>query len=189
MPRRAVVIVLAVLILGAALAGVQYWRWYYSPRYALQQMVLALKTKDMNNFFKYLDLKEIFNNFLKASSKELDAPEDPEADEWTRFSQRLGRKFARQFLPKLFEAFEKQIREVMTTYLANLDNSQILAVGAAVTVAKIDVKGDVAQVTLHDPKTREPLRFQMRRKPGGIWRIESVTYEDFKKFIKREFQG
>ena len=189
MPRRAAVIALAVLVLGAILAGGLYWRWVNSPRYALQQMVLSLQTKNMQNFFKYLDLKEIFNNIVQSSSKDLNSKDNQEADEWTRLAQRLGQKFARQLLPKLFDTFEKQIRDAIEKYLLNLDNSQILGLTAAVTLAKIKVQGDEAQVTFHDPKTGEPLRFTMRRQPRGDWRIVAVNYKDLKRFVKREFQG
>lgn len=188
MSRRVLFLMLATLILGVAVAGGLYWRWCHSPRYALQQMVLALKAKDMDNFFNYLNLQDIFNNFIQASSKELDLPEDPGADEWTRFSQRLGRKFARNLLPKLFETFEKQIRGVMQAYLQNLDNSQILGIAAAVTLAEIKVEGEEARVTLKDPKTGDAFRFQMRRDGGGQWRIVAVDYQDFKNFLKREIR-
>ncbi len=191
MRRKVLIIALAVLVLGAALGGGLYWRWYNSPRYALQQMALALKTRNLDNFFKYVDLKGIFNNFLEASSKDkdLDAPVDPEADDWTRMTQRLGRKFARVLLPKLFDAFETQIRGVMENYLRNLDNSQIMAIAAAATVARIDTQGDEAQVTLTDPKTKEPLRFQMHRdSKRRLWQIVSVNHEDLKRFCQREFR-
>jgi len=189
MARKALLIGLAVLVLVAAISGSLYWRWYTSPRYSLHKMVLALQTRNLDNFFKYLDLKEIFNNLLQATSKDLETPEDKDTDEWTRYSRRLGRKLARQFLPKLFEAFEQQIRGVMESYLRNLDNSQILGLAAAVSVAKIEVQGDEAQVTLVDPKTKDPLRFQMHRAPeSGTWRIVAVNYNDLKKFAKREFQ-
>lgn len=189
MRRKTLIIVLAVLVLGGTLAGGLYWRWYNSPRYALQQMALALKAKNMDNFFKYIELKAIFNNFLEASSKDLDAPEDPNADDWTRMSQRLGRKFARSLLPKLFDTFETQIRRVMEKYLLHLDNSQILGIAAAVTVAEIDTQGDEAQVTLTDPKTKKPFRFQMRRdRERGLWQIVSVNYQDLKGFCQREFR-
>ena len=61
--------------MGAALAGGAYWRWTNSPRYALQQ-ALALKTKNMPEVFKYLDLKAILNNLIEASGQE---PENPRA--------------------------------------------------------------------------------------------------------------
>jgi hypothetical protein len=102
----------------------------------------------------------------------------------------LGGKFARALLPKLFDHFEKQIREVMEKYLLNLDNSQILGIAAAVTVAQIDTQGDEARVTLTDPKTKEALRFQMRRdQERGIWQIVSVNYPDLKRFCQREFRS
>jgi hypothetical protein len=189
MHRKALILTLVVLVVGVALSGGLYWRWHQSPRYALQQMALALESKNMDNFFKYLDIKAILNNFLEASSKDLDTAEDPNADDWTRLTQRLGRKFARVLLPKLFDNFESQIRGVVEKYLLNLNKSQILAIAAAVTVAQIHTQGDEAQVTLTDPKTKEPLRFQMRRdSERGLWQIVAVNYQDLKRFYQREFK-
>ncbi len=187
MRRSVLITVLALIILGGAIAGVLYWRWYHSPRYALQQMALALKNQDMPGFFKYLDLKEIFKNLLDATAKDLESPPDKGEDDWTRSTRRLGRKFARNLLPKLFDTFEKQIRGGLEQYLLTLDSSQVLAIMAAVTVARIDTQGDEAQVTLKDPKTGEPFRFLMRRYPDGVWRLVAITYEDLKKFVKHEW--
>ncbi len=109
------------------------------------------------------------------------------ADDWDRLTRQMGRKFARLFLPKLFDTFQPQIRKILEHYLLNLNNTQILGVAAAVTVAEIDTQGDGAQVTLTDPKTQEKLRFQMRRQPDhGTWQIVSVNYDDLKSFYKRE---
>ena len=183
------ILVIAVLAAGAIGAGVLYQRWHDSPRYALQQMVLALKEKDLDTFFKYVDLKEIFNNFLEDSSRETQ-PGNQGGDDWTRFSRHLGRQFARHIFPKLYENFEKQIRSLIKNYLQDLTNTQILALTAGVTTARIDVKGDEALVTLQDPKAKRPMRFQMRRPAGGgDWRIVALNYEDFKPFLKREFLG
>lgn len=188
MRRKVLLIVLAVVLLGGALGGSLYWYWINSPRYALQQMALALKTRNMDTFFKYIDLKDIFNNFLDASGADSPEPPDQKADEWTQFTRNMGRKFSRYFLPKLFETFEIQIRTMLEKYLLHLDNSQILGVAAAATTAKIERQGNEAQVTLVDPKTKDPLRFQMRREPQqGIWRIVSVNHQDLKKFYQREF--
>lgn len=189
MRRKTLIIAMAMVVLGAALAGGLYWRWANSPRYALQQAALALKARDMPKFFKYLNLKDILSNFVEASNKDLQAPEDQKADDWTRFSRRMGRKLANLFLPKFFETFEPQIRNVLERFLLHLDNSQILGIAAAVTVAQIDTRGDEAAVTLTDPKTKEVLRFQMRRQPDhGAWQIVSVNYVDLKRFYKREFK-
>jgi hypothetical protein len=188
MRRKTWIILAAILVLGGALGGTLYWNWANSPRYALQQAALALQTRNMDDFFKYLNIKDIFNNFLEASSKDLGNPDDPEADDWTKFSRRMGGKFAQLFLPKLFDSFEGQIRSALSHYLLKLDNTQTLGVAAAVTVAQFDIQGDNAQVTMTDPKTKETLRFQMRRQPDhGVWQIVSVNYDDLKKFYKREF--
>ncbi len=189
MRRKTWIIAVAIVILGGALAGGFYWHWVNSPRYALQQAALALKTRNMDKFFNYVDLKEILGNYLTASAKDRAAPENPQADDWTRYSRRMGRKFAQLFLPKLFETFEPQIRGGLEHYLLNLDNTQILGIAAAVTVAHIDTQGDEALVTLTDPKTHENFRFQMRRQSDHrTWRIVSVNYDDLKKLYKREFR-
>jgi hypothetical protein len=188
MQRKTWIIALAIVILGGAVAGGLYWRWTNSPRYALQQAALALQARDMNKFFNYVNLKEILNSMAEASSKDLATPEDQAADEWTKFSRQLGRKFAHLFLPKLFETFEAQIRGVLERYLINLDSSKILVIAAAATVARIDTQGDEALVTLTDPKTRDTFQFHMRRQPKyGPWQIVSVNYDDLKRFTKREF--
>lgn len=188
MRRPVLLIILAVLVVSSALAGAMYWRWYNSPRYSLQQMALALKARDMQKFFNYMDLKAIFNNVLEASTKEAESPQgqNPAEDEWNRLARQLGRKFARQLLPQLFDNFEKQIRNLVQQYLLNLDNAQILGVMAAVTVARIEVTGEEAQVTLRDPKSKEDFRFQMRRYPDKTWRIVAVNYQDIRKFSKNE---
>lgn len=184
-----IIIILCVLVGGAVAAGLIYQRWHDSPRYALQQMVLALKARDMETFFKYLDLKELFNNTLKSSTKGMNR-EDQGGDDWTRFSRQLERKFARQIMPKLFDTFEKQIRKAIESYLRDLTTTQILALAAAVTTAHIEVEGDEARVTIHDPKTGNNMRLQMRRSPEeGSWRIVAVNYEDLKRFMKQEFTG
>jgi len=188
MRRKTWIIAVAIVVLGGALAGGLYWRWANSPRYALQQAALALQARDMDKFFNYVNLKEILNNFVVSSSKDLETSADQPADEWTKFSRQLGRKFAHLFLPKLFETFEAQIRVVVERYLVNLDYSKILVIAAAATVAQIDSQGDDAVVTLTEPKTRDTFQFHMRRQPNqGTWQIVSVNYDDLKRFSKREF--
>lgn len=189
MRRKTWIMALAIVVLGTALGGGLYWRWANSPRYALQQAALALKNRNLDKFFTYIDLKEIVTNFSAASSQDLSSRDDPQADEWTRYSRQLGGKFAQLFLPKLLESFEPQIRKFLEHYLLNLNNTQILAVAAAATVAQIDTQGDEALVTLTDPKSQETYRFQMRRQPDhGVWQIVAVNYDDLKRFYKREFQ-
>jgi hypothetical protein len=193
MRRRTWLILITVVVLGGALAGGLYWHWVSSPRYALQRMALALKTRNMQQFFKYVDLKAIINDFADSASQDLDNPKhkkDKKEDDWNRLSRQMGGKFARIFLPKLFESFEKDIRAMMEKYLQGLDNKQILAVAAAATTAQIEVQGEEARVTLVDPKSQEPFHFQMRRQPEtGTWQIVSVNYQDLKKFSKHELQG
>jgi hypothetical protein len=191
MRRRTWLILLTVMVLGGAVAAGLYWHWASSPRYALQRMALALKTRNMEQFFNYVDLKAIFNDFVDSASQDLDNQKDKKdqkEDELSRLSRQMGGKFARIFLPKLFASFEKDIRAMMEKYLQDLDNKQILAVAAAATTAQIEVQGEEARVTLVDPKSHEPFHFMMMRQPEtGTWQIVSVNYQDLKKFSKRGF--
>jgi hypothetical protein len=188
MRRKTWIIAVAIVVLGGALAGGLYWRWANSPRYALQQAALALQARDMDKFFNYVNLKEILGNLVQACGKDLETPTEQGTDEWTKLCRQLGRKFANVLLPKLFEAFETQIRGVVERYLLQLDNSKIVVIAAAATVAQIDSQGDEAGVTLTDPKTKDTFRFQMRRQPNqGAWQIVSVNYADLKRFSRREF--
>jgi hypothetical protein len=189
MRRKTWIIAVAILVLGGALGGSFYWRWLNSPRYALQQAALALEARDMDNFFKYVDLKEIFNNMVQASSQDRESQASQPTDEWTRYCRRMGQKFAYLFLPKLYDAFQTQIRNLVSHYLLKLNQSQILGIAAAVTVAQIDTHGDEAAVTMTNPKTKETLHFEMRRQPNrGVWQIVSVNYQDLKKFYRRELE-
>src|SRR4030042_1884168 len=125
----------------------------------------------------------------EASCKDLESEDKPGANEWDRMTRRLGRNFARSLLPKLFDTFETQIRGVMEKYLLNLDNSQIMVIAAAVTVAQIDTRGDEARVTLTNPKTGELMRLQMRRHvERDRWQVVSVNYQDLKRFLQRELR-
>ena len=188
MRRRTWIIVLIIAVLSAALAEGAYWYWVNSPRYALQRMALALKTKNMPEFFKYVDLKAILNNIIVDSSQDLEEAPSGQEDDWHRLSRKMGGKFARLFLPKLFDTFEKEIKGLLEKYLTNLDNSQILGIVAAATTAKIEVQGGEARVTLVEPKTQKPLRFEMRRAPQTkTWQIVAINYQDFKNFAKEAF--
>jgi hypothetical protein len=188
MRRRTLLILLIAIVLGSALTGGLYWRWINSPRYALQRMALALETRDMPQFFKYLDIKAIFNNVIEASSQEADEPKKGCDDDWSRMSRHLGGKFARLVLPKLYEAFEKDIHSMIEKYLLNLEQTKILAIAAEATTAHIDVQGEEARVTLVDPKNKDTFHFQMlRQSKTGIWQIVSMDYQDLKKFSKRKF--
>ena len=188
MRRKTWIIAVAILVLGGALASGLYWRWANSPRYALQQAALALQAGDMDKFFKYVNLKDILGRLVESCGKDLENPTDQPADEWSRLCRQMGRSFAHVLLPKLYVAFEAQIRGGVERYLLHLDNSQILVIAAAATVAQINDQGDEAEVTLTDPKTKDTLRFNMRRQPNqGVWQIVSVNYADLKRFTKRQF--
>jgi len=190
MRRRTLLIYLIAGILVAVIGGGLYRSWIASPRYALQRMALALKTRDMPGFFKYLNIKAIANNLAKSAIPNSDDAQGGAEDPWNRKSRQMGRQLARMVLSNLSDALERQCRQLMEKYLLNLDNTRILAIAAAATTAQIEVQGGDARVTLVDPKSQEPFHFRMQRQPkSGTWQIVAVDYQDLRKFVKREFKG
>ena len=134
-----------------------------------------------------MDLQEIANNIVDASSEDLAPPERPDQDEWDRLSRRLGKKVAKYVLPKLLEKYDKQVKAAIEQYLRNLSRTEILALAAGATTADIETRGSVAEVKFVDPKTGEPFRFKMARDPvTKDWRIIAIRYEDLKRLLKRE---
>ncbi|MGD0217826.1 MAG: hypothetical protein ABSC45_09995 [Desulfobaccales bacterium] len=188
MRRRTLLVCLIAGILVVVLGAGLYRSWIASPRYALQRMALDLKTRNMDQLFKYVNIKAIANNLAESALPNSDDDKGGPEAPWDRKTQEMGRHLARLVLSNLSGALEKQIRQMMEKYLLNLDNRQILAIATAATTAQIEVQGDDARVTLVDPKTKEPFHFQMQRQPkSGTWQIVAVNYQDLKKFAKREF--
>lgn len=188
MRRRTLLIYLIAGILVAVLGGGLYRSWIASPRYALQRMALALKTRDMPRLFKYLNIKAIANNMAESAIPDSDDAKGGTEDPWNRKGRQMGRQLARMVLSNLSDALERQCRQLMEKYLLNLDNTRLLAIAAAATTAQIEVQGGDARVTLVDPKSQEPFHFRMQRQPkSGTWQIVGVDYQDLRKFVKREF--
>ncbi len=188
MRRRSLLVCLFAGILVVVLGAGLYRSWIASPRYALQRMSLALKTRNMDQLFKYVNIKAIANNLAESALPNSDDDKGGKEESWDRKNREMGRHLARLVLSNLSGALEKQVRQMMEKYLLNLDNRQILAIAAAATTAQIEVQGDDARVTLVDPKTQEAFHFQMQRQPkSGTWQIVAVDYQDLRKFAKREF--
>ncbi|MBM4284743.1 MAG: hypothetical protein FJ128_05785 [Deltaproteobacteria bacterium] len=187
--KRGLALILAlVVVAGVAGAGL-YWRWVNSPVYSLYHMVSALKARNYDDFFNYLIIKDIMAGMVDASSKDLLLKGDPKEGDWAKFGRQLGQKLASQFIPKLFEGFEKEMRAVVEAYLRQLTDQQIQALAEAVDLAEVQTQGDEAQVVLKEKKTGERLGLTMRRHPRDrVWRIVGLSYEDFKRIIKREFK-
>jgi len=184
--------VVALILVAAALAGgYWYWRWLHSPRYALQQMVVALKTRDVDKLLNYIDISSIAAQVGREAAEDLAQvlPGSPEPDAVERFGRRILEKLARAVPPTAVEALIPVLKTALEKYLQNLSNAQILGLAAAVTTARIESRGEVATVIIEDPKGGEQFRFEMVRDPkDGVWRVSGIRYADLKRFLKREFE-
>ncbi len=191
MRSTAVKLAALMVLVAAVAAGYAYWRWLNSPRYALQQMVVALKTRNLDRLLFYLDLPSIATHLSREAAEDLAQvlPGSPEPDAVERFGRRVLEKLARAIPAKAVEALTPILKSGVEKYLQNLSTAQILGLAAAVSTARIEQRGERATVIFADPKSGERFRFEMVRDPtDGVWRIAALRYEDLKRFLKQEFE-
>jgi hypothetical protein len=185
--RRLLIFMSAVLLLGIAVAGVFYFYYRNSPRYALHQMVTALMRRNYDNFYSHLDMKSILGSLMQDTGQDLIPPElIPKGNLLGQFGLKMGSRFAGHLAPQLYGAFEKEAHNFINQYLDTLTTQDLVALEGAVALAKIDkTDGDVAQVTLRYPKDGN-LHLTMSRNPeDGTWRVISVSYEDLKELVRK----
>jgi hypothetical protein len=187
MRRSPLVFIAAALFLGIVVAGVFYYRYQNAPRTALHQMVNALTHRNYKIFYTYLDLKSILGNLMQETGQDLISPVIPENNYLGQLGWKMGRKFAQQVLPRLFEAIEQDLRKLINQYLNTLTTKEFLALKAAVTLAEIRQQGDEAKVILRFSKEGSRLRLTMSKNAKDRnWRVVSVSYEDLKKLVSKE---
>jgi hypothetical protein len=185
--RRLLMFLATTLLLGIAVAGVFYYLYRNSPRFALHQMVTALMQRNYDNFYSHLDMKSILGSLMQDTGNDL-IPQDviPKGNFLGQFGLKMGSKFAQQLVPQLFGTFEKEARKVINQYLDTLTTKDLLALEGAVAMAEVRKTDDVAQVTLRFPKDEGSLHLTMSRSPqDGVWRVVSVSYEDLKELVKK----
>ena len=184
--RRLLIFMSAVLLLGIAIAGVFYFYYRNSPRYALQQMVTSLMRRNYDKFYSHLDMPSILGSLTQDTGRDLIPPElIPKNNLLGQFGLKMGSRFAGHLAPQLYAIFEKEAQSLINRYLDTLTTQDLVALQGAVTLAKIDRSGDVAQVTLRYPKDGD-LHLTMSRNPENqSWQVISVSYEDIKELVKK----
>jgi hypothetical protein len=187
MRRSPLIFVIAALLLGIAVAGGFYYHYRQSPRFALHQMVNALMQRNYKEFYTYLDVHSIFGQLMQETGKDLLPSEIPPGDYLSQFGWKMGKKFAKNLLPRLLQTVENNLHSLVNKYLDTLTTQDLLAVEAAVALADISSTGDEAQVTLKFPKKNGQLHLTMSRdNPKGSWQVVSVNYQDLKDLLKKE---
>ncbi len=188
MRRSLLIFLAAALLLGIVVAGLFYYGYRNSPRFALQQMATALIERNYDKFYSFLDMPSILSSLMEDSGRDL-IPSDliPKGNFLGEFGVKIGSKFARQLVPQLYGAFEKEAHKVINKYLDTLTTQDLLALEGAVALAKINQSGDEARVTVHFAKNEGVLHLTMGRTPQNhTWRIISITYEDLKELVKKK---
>ena len=187
MRRSPLIFIGAALLLGIAVAGVFYFLYRNSPRFALHQMATALMRRNYDKFYSHLDMKSILSSLMQDTGTDLIPPDVvPKGNFLAQFGVKMGSKVVQQLVPQLYGAFEKETRKVINQYLDTLTTRDLVALEGAVTLAEIQQNGDAAQVTLRFPKDEGSLHLTMSRSPqDNIWRVVSVSYEDLKELLKK----
>jgi hypothetical protein len=187
MRRSPLIFISVALLLGIAVAGVFYYRYRHSPRFALQQLVVSLTNRNYDQFYDSVDLPGVMSHLMAETGRDLVPPELPTGDFLSQFGWKMGGKVARQLIPRLFETFDKELRKLLNQYFETLGPQEFVALNAAVALADINQQGEQAQVTLKFPKKDGRLRLTMSWNPQlGRWRVVAVNYEDLKHLVKKE---
>ncbi len=188
MRRSPLIFLAAALLLGVIVAGVFYYLYRNSPRFALQQMATALIQRNYDKFYSFLDMKSILSSLMEDTGRDLIPPDlVPKGNFLGELGLKMGSKFAQQLVPQLYGTFEKEAHKVINQYLDTLTTQDLLALEGAVTLARINQSGDEAQVTLRFPKIEASLHLTMGRTPQDrTWRVISVSYEDLKELAKKK---
>jgi hypothetical protein len=188
MRRSPLIFLAAALLLGIVVAGVFFYLYRNSPRFALHQMVTTLMQRNYNKFYSFLDMKSILGSLMQDTGKDLIPPElIPKGNFLGELGLKMGSKVAQQLVPQIYGTFEKEAQKVINQYLDTLTTQDLLALEGAVALAQINQNGDEAQVTLRFPKDEASLHLTMGRTPQDrTWRIISVSYEDLKELVKKK---
>ncbi len=190
MRRSPLIFAAGALLLGIVVAGVFYYFYRTSPRFSLEQMVNSLTQRNYEKFYSYLDMKGVLGSLVEDTGKDLIPPEIiPKGNFWGELGVKIGSKLLQQLPPTVYETLQRDVfNKIINIYLDTLTTQDLLALQAAVTVAEINRQEDVARVTLRFPKKDGRLRLTMAWDPQQrLWRVVSVSYEDLKQLLKKEF--
>jgi len=188
MRRSLLIFLVAALLLGITVAGVFYYLYRSSPRFALHQMVTALIQRNYDRFYSYVDMKSILASLMQDTGKDLIPPGIiPKGNFLGELGLKMGGKIAKQLVPQIYGTFEKEAQKVINQYLDTLTTQDLLILEGAVALAEINQTGDVAQVIMRFPKNEESLHLTMSRNPQDrTWRVVAVSYEDLKELVKKK---
>jgi len=190
MRRSPLIFAAGALLLGIVVAGVFYYFYRTSPRFSLEQMVNSLTQRNYEKFYSYLDMKGVLGSLVEDTGKDLIPPEIiPKGNFWGELGIKIGSRLLQQLPPTVYETLQRDVfNKIINIYLDTLTTQDLLALQAAVTVAEINRQEDVARVTLRFPKKDGRLRLTMAWDPQQrLWRVVSVSYEDLKQLLKKEF--
>lgn len=159
----------AVLVAVAVVAALTWWFNYVgSPQYSIAMLAHAVGTHDWPGVQRYVDVESIADSAVEAElARGLGDSRGP--------FERLARSVAETAKPALASAATDALHEAVVQENdwgapAASELASILGVSA---LARIEVAGDTARVTIVPPARKETFRFRMTR-ADDHWRVAEV---------------
>jgi hypothetical protein len=179
-PRSFTFLTISVALLVVFL-GIGFYYFSGTPRYSLYKISRAVKNHDSGEFHKYVDVDRIVDHLAKFAVQQVVAEmeKDGATDSWQINGQELDKELALMMVPKMMEALKPQIKQEITELIENTDQERKGSPMLRATLADIQTKGSLSQVTVEDQKTGEKIRFKMVRSPDRYWKIVEIDLDSF----------
>lgn len=177
---------LAALLSGILVAGLFFYFYRKSPRYAVDQMAAALASRNYEAFSAYLDLPAIAAQLAESGGQELFATLPQAPGFLKQLGRQLGGQVTRQVVPRLLEVVEPELHRLLKQYVAGLTGKEVTQLAEALRRARVERIGEEALVTVKLPPQGLPLRFTLAW--DGFrqrWRVVAVSYEDVKEVLHK----
>jgi hypothetical protein len=173
-------ILISVLIIALALGAGLSWRWVQgTPYYALYQIGVALKNRDLNTFLTYVDVESILGHQASESISSL-LSSLTASNTVGRIAGSLG-EIKIKITPEGNKSLSLLAIQQLQNYLENPQNPTLPSSFGLLALAGFSVKKDYALVTLK--KDRDQLRMGMQ-KQEGLWRVKELNPEDTRRLIR-----
>jgi hypothetical protein len=176
-------ILIGILIIILAFGAGWFWRWVQgTPQYALYQIGVGLKNRNLNTSLAYVDVESILDQQLSGIISNL-LSSLTASDSLTKITGPLG-EIKIKLTPQGNKSLSQQAIRQLQTYLENPKNPTLPSALMLLTLADFKVKGNYALVTI--TKDKDQLRMGMQ-KQEGLWRVKDLNPEDTQRLIKKYF--
>lgn len=180
------VLILATTIL--AYGGYSYWA--RTPQYALQQIVKAVETHDVELFRKYVDVNTVASRFIGDMMDSVTQDEES-GDEASELGKNFGKGLVNLMKPRLTEIIAEQLDKYVETgdlgKSAQADKKEAISLTEVqdrigkhirdLKYVKKEGKIAIAGIGIYNEKFQKELTLELklREKDGGYWQLVELS--------------